>query len=127
MSNNTPWWDTDTPHTPNDPWWDTPKKEPIDPPMPQKDSPHRLEGGAWTLLLEWVKHNRYTAIYMAIGLFLAVGILNIGFWRTFLVAFFIGSGYVLGSWQDGNPKLIRRMKHFTTHFIEDNPFMNNRN
>lgn len=132
MSNNTPWWDTDEPKEQPTPWWDTDqvKEEPtyLQPQAPASTTPpHVTRGDTWTRILQWLNKNLHTVIYMLIGLCLAVGILKIGFWRTFLVALCLAGGYIIGSWHDGNPNLIRRLKRFSQRFIEGNPFMNKRN
>lgn len=132
MSNNTPWWDTDEPKKQETPWWDNdqPAEEPAyyqtQDAAPQ--TPHRLNhSDVWTRVMTWVSQNLHTVIYMAIGLCLAIGILKIGFWRTFLIALCLGGGYILGSWHDGNPYIIRRFQRFSRRFLDDNPFMNKRN
>ena len=51
-------------------------------------------------ICDWISANRHTALYMLIGLVVAVGILCFGFWRTLLVALCVGTGYTLGSWRD---------------------------
>lgn len=132
MSNNTPWWDTDEPKQQPTPWWDTEETthEPLftTPQASKTNAPKRLNmGDTWTRILQWVNQNIHTVIYMTIGLCVAVGILKIGFWRTFLVALCLGGGYLLGSWHDGNPSLIQRLQRFSRRFIEGNPFMNKRN
>lgn len=132
MSNNTPWWDTDEPKEQPTPWWDTDQTKEeqsfFQQQAQQPIAPQRVNrGDTWTRVLQWMNQNIHTVIYMVIGLGLAVGILKIGFWRTFLVAFCLGGGYVIGSWHDGNPNLIRRFQRFSQRFIDNNPFMNKRN
>ena len=69
---------------------------------------------------------RQTCITEAGGISLpgiAIGILCFGFWRTLLVALCVGTGYTLGSWRDGNPRLLARIRRFYERWIDDNPFM----
>ena len=132
MSNNTPWRDTDEPKQQPTPWWDTDESTDVplftDSHAPKTDAPTRIDmRNTWARILQWVNQNIHTVIYMTIGLCMAIGILNIGFWRTFLVALCLGGGYLLGSWHDGNPGLMRRLKRFSQRFLDGNPFMNKRN
>ena len=57
------------------------------------------------------------------SLVVAIGILCFGFWRTLLVALCVGTGYTLGSWRDGNPRLLARIRRCYERWIDDNPFM----
>lgn len=134
--NDTPWWDTDTPKEDDTPWWDRPAApsatyydeqytESNDETTQAPSASKHPE--TWRRILLWANRNIHTVIYMAIGLCFAIGILKIGFWRTFLVALCLGIGYVLGSWHDGNPRLIRRIKNFSRRFLDDNPFINKHN
>lgn len=38
---------------------------------------------------------------MALGLFIAILFMTLGFWRTILIVFLVGTGYAIGSWFDG--------------------------
>ena len=72
--------------------------------------------------LNWCHHNIHAIVYTLIGLLCGLGILNIGFWKTFLIALCLGTGYVLGSVQDGNPHLMQKIKNFSRKFLDNNPF-----
>lgn len=114
--NDHPWWDPDTPSDPPS----QPSNQ--DPYSSQNDTaPRRLE--IRPMITHWIHHNIYTTIYMLIGLALALAILCIGFGRTLLIAIFLGGGYLLGSWHDGNPHLKARIARFRARWIDDNPFM----
>ena len=60
---------------------------------------------------------------MTIGLLVALCMLAFGFWRTLLVVLLVGTGYVYGSWRDGNPRLLARIRRFYERWIAGNPFM----
>ena len=62
-------------------------------------------------ICDWISANRHTALYMLIGLVVAI------------VALCVGTGYTLGSWRDGNPRLLARIRRFYERWIDDNPFM----
>lgn len=110
--NDTPWWDPDA-RTETSP---APQEQPE-----QGSKPHRFTlPGA---ICAWIRANIHTTIYMLVGFLIACGILAFGFWRTILVALCVGGGYLLGSWRDGNPHLLARIRRFYERWINDNPFM----
>ena len=116
--NDTPWWDPDV------------QDAQPDAASPQFDTAPASEGGSqprrmtlWKSVCDWANANRHTVLYMFIGLLCAIGILCFGFWRTFLVALCVGTGYLIGSWRDGNPRLMAHIRRFYARWIDDNPFM----
>ena len=137
-----PWWDQPK-ETEDTPWWDTtasaaqtmteeePLQEQAAQPAGAGSKPLRLESGELNntlrstahLIIHWCNQNIHTVIYTLIGLFCALGILKIGFWKTALLAIFIGGGFVIGSWHDGNPNLMQRIRGFSHRFLDNNPFM----
>lgn len=117
--NDAPWWDPDARATEETP---QPTASPEPESQPENGSASRRMSLRKTIC-DWISANRHTALYMLIGLVVAIGILCFGFWRTLLVALCVGAGYTLGSWRDGNPRLLARIRRFYERWIDDNPFM----
>lgn len=117
--NDAPWWDPDARATEETP---QPTASPAPESQPENGSAPRRMSLRKTIC-DWISANRHTALYMLIGLVVAIGILCFGFWRTLLVALCVGTGYTLGSWRDGNPRLLARIRRFYERWIDDNPFM----
>ena len=119
--NDTPWWDPDV---------QQPQQEAADPETPSASdpisgsNPRRLT--TFDQILDWINSNLHTNLYMLVGFLIACSILGFGFWRTLLVACCVGAGYLIGGWRDGNPRLRKRIQHFREHWLDDNPFMNDR-
>ena len=90
-------------------------------PKVKEEGPRHLS--SHDLFKEWLYAHVHTAIFMTLGLLFSVGILTVGFWKTFLIALCLGTGYLYGSYLDGNPRLSERLRHFIEHWIDDNPLL----
>ena len=145
----TPWWDT--PKPPENTWWDSSDKKTIynegksnkiatenaaNTLLEQVSAPSEKEtenteksdekttnGSIFNILQSWAQHNIHTLVYTLIGLLGGIGILTLGFWKTFLIALCLSIGYLLGSVQDGNPHLMQKLKSFSRKFLDNNPFL----
>lgn len=120
----TPWWDPDAPKSaassaPGEA--SRPSVPPAEQPQSSQSGPERHPLRA--RVQRWAQANIHTVLFMAIGLLVACSMLAFGFWRTVLVVFCVGAGYVYGSWRDGNPRLLAHIRHFYERWINDNPFM----
>lgn len=114
------------------PWWDpdAPAQAPQETPAAPAQAPETAECASTpqrhplrARLLHWAGENFHTVLFMAIGLLVALCMLAFGFWRTLLVVLLVGTGYVYGSWRDGNPRLLARIRRFYERWINGNPFM----
>lgn len=54
----------------------------------------------------------HTVIYGIVGLVLALMVLIVGFWPTFLIALFVGIGVVIGQVVDGDGVIVQLIERF---------------
>lgn len=55
---------------------------------------------------------RHRLMGMLVGLVMAILFMTLGFWRTLLIIFLVGTGYALGSWMDGSRILRYLVKRY---------------
>lgn len=60
----------------------------------------------------YMERHGHAVLYGFIGFLIAVLILIIGFWQTFLLVVFAAVGVVVGCYRDGNPTVRRKLKDF---------------
>lgn len=74
-------------------------------------------------VLQALAQHRHAILFTLLGLFIALGILIIGFWKTALIALCMYAGSLIGGWRDKNPRVVRRVMQLYNYWILENPFM----
>ena len=110
--NDTPWWDPDS---------NGQSSELTEQKQSSGSTPRRLN--LRMLISDWLTENIHTAVFMLLGLLLALAILCLGFGRALLITVCVGAGYFIGSWRDGKASLTLRLKRFYERWIKDNPLL----
>lgn len=92
-------------------------------PKPKASTQPASVHGIKNIILSWMRQNLNTVLWMLLGFAIGLGILVLGFWKTALIVLCLLAGYLYGSYKDGNPRLLERIRRFIERYIDDNPLL----